>query len=160
MNKYQISKLLAIFFSLTTVIIYIYASSGALFVSVGSVQTGVLLYGLNTLCLVTSFLAFIWQRAHRDTPHKKELDLLTSYSEHTASTEPENSQISLKRYFIDNDELIALKSHPTSITKTEAMTGLKEQETILIASYESPVFATKAKVISISSETIMLEILR
>lgn len=106
MNKYLVSKIVAIFFGLTTVIIFLMSNTGALFTYAGSIQAGVALYAINTACLVVSLLVFIWLRARKDMPRHLELKTLEIHAA-LNSTESEDE---LPCLFVGVDELLKLGS--------------------------------------------------
>lgn len=91
MNKYLLAKTAAIFFSVTTVILFIFAREGALYVMVGSVQLGIALYFINTLLLVVSLIAYFWQKVQRDVPAHPEVEILAKYAELEANQAKDES---------------------------------------------------------------------
>lgn len=123
MNKYLISKIIAIFFSLTTVVIFLMASGGTLFAYAGSIQAGVALYAINTVCLVVSLLVFIWLRARKNTPKYLELKTLETY----AALNTTESEDELPCLFVSTDELLKLGSGVD-----ETVTALAQGDMIMV----------------------------
>lgn len=80
MNPYTLSKIIATFFGATTVALFFMASGGALFTYARSVQAGVVIYLVNTACLIVSLLVFIWLRARKNMPKQQERQTLEAYA--------------------------------------------------------------------------------
>lgn len=92
-KKYLVSKLAAIFFSITTVILFVVSHSGVWAKDYATIF--VVVYMVNFFLLVTSLTVFIWQRARRDNP-KQYSDM--TILEHVESPEV-NKKLSKKQQF-------------------------------------------------------------
>lgn len=90
-NKYLVSKLAAIFFSITTVILFVVSHSGVW--AKGYATIFVVVYIVNFFLLIMSLAVFIWQRAQRDNP-KQYSDM--TILEHVESPEA-NKKLSKKQ---------------------------------------------------------------
>jgi hypothetical protein len=76
MTRYQLSRIAVVFFGLTTIAIFLYASSGSYYGLFGSTELGLGVYFVNIALLVVSLIVFIWERAHKDMPRHTEEILL------------------------------------------------------------------------------------
>ena len=80
MTRYQLSRIAVVFFGLTTIAIFLYASSGSYYGLFGSTELGLGAYFVNIALLVVSLIVFIWERAHKDMPRHTEEILLEKAS--------------------------------------------------------------------------------
>lgn len=78
-NKYLIAKLFTIIFSLSTVVVFVLARNGMFLNMFGSTTAAVLVYAVNTLCLLVSIVLFLWFRAHKDMPKSDAARTLERY---------------------------------------------------------------------------------
>jgi len=60
MKKYLLAKILFIFFSITTVIIFMLLPSGAFIDIAGSIETAIALFAINTIGLIVSLPFYVW----------------------------------------------------------------------------------------------------
>ena len=80
-NKYLISKILFTFFSTSTVIIFALLYTGAFVGLVGSIEAAIMIYAVNTTLLLVSLLWYIWQKAHKDLPKRRDEEILQAFAE-------------------------------------------------------------------------------
>lgn len=153
--RYVVAKGIAIFFGITTVILFLVAREGVLFQIVGSTAVGVTIYMVNTALLIASLVYYIWQRALKDNPRHSELEILASVSQ----PETDNTEHVSRRYVITNDDFMKIASSSggqVSITTQREFSTMRNGQVVELATVadgEAPLYA---RVVSINSRVTVL----
>ena len=133
MNKFLLSKIIAIFFGITTVILFVLSREGMLFEMAGSIEAGMIIYFVNAFFLVVSLVVFIWQRARKDLPRKQESTILEAYSEVSS-----DDMGGLSSFPIQDDQLQRLKSSDETIRiKSKSLHALQPGDSLQLFSLKN-----------------------
>lgn len=156
MNKYLLSKIAFIFFSVTTVIIFAILRFGDFIGLAGSVGNAFLIFGINTTLFLISVIFYIWQKAHKDTPMHQKSELLEAYAEDRLHEDEQ----SVHKFTVDED--LSAFSHTDkviAIKLTEELSGIHNGEIIQLFSPLSTGSLT-VKVLSKQNGMMQLRIIR
>lgn len=79
MARYNMAKVITVVCIFSTIILFVLAQTGRL-AELFSPAIAYTLYIGNFACLVASLIFFIWQKAHRDMPRRREREALETYA--------------------------------------------------------------------------------
>lgn len=88
----MLAKIAFIFFCAATVIIFLLSYQGMFIAVAGSEEAAIRWYVIDVVGLIISILWYSWQRAYRDIPGQRDIDILGAYGDRMMQDEAEVSR--------------------------------------------------------------------
>lgn len=152
-NKYIVSKIGIAVFSVTTVILFVLSREGLLFQLAGSIALGVIIYLVNSACLVFFAIMYIWQRAQKGRSSFTDYEALNMYA--TAQSESQsNNSLQRIRCSLDTLKEVMASKDEQIIDVLDDISTLQLGDEVLLYEETDWRITVRAKVLAIEDATL------
>lgn len=156
-KKYLIAKTAAIFFSITTVVLFVMSREGILFAVAGT-NFGVLLYISNFVLLMIAFVIFIWQRAaYNNSRLRDNLEILEHIS---TDTGPNSASSASMKISVDKTVFLTLSkagdTQEVTVSTKPEFAAIRKGEAVEVVSSQNQTLSLRALVVEINHDHVLL----
>lgn len=150
MNKYLISLIGTIFFSITTAILFALSWMGVLYILAGSVAMGVTIYFVNVALLLFFLIFYAWQKAKKRPVSVGTYETLSAYAntQRDASTDLKIPKV--VKCDVDELQRVILQKGEQIVTVTSGVSDIIIGQEILLTSKQHQALIIRAKVIGLN----------